>query len=164
MRKLVSLGLAAAALLAPAMASAEVARGELRRDRQDIREERREYQQAVRRGSPARIAEERREYRGAVREYREDLSDRRDDRRDDRRAYGRPHREPWSAPFAYRGYRNGFRADASHYGARYRIAHPARFGLAPAYGPTQWVRHYDDALLIDLRTGLVRRVVPNVFW
>lgn len=59
--------------LAQAHSYGNTTRGELRRDVRDIREERREYQHALRYGSKTRIREERREFKDAKREYREDL-------------------------------------------------------------------------------------------
>lgn len=87
----------------PAMAGDRdrVSRGEIRRDRQDVREERREYRQALRYGDRRDVREERREYRDARRELRQD-------RRDLQRAYG------------YRGdgYRGGYYAAPAYYGGK----------------------------------------------
>jgi hypothetical protein len=159
MRKLVSLALAATALALPSLALADTSRAELRRDRADVREERDEYRQALRHGSPRDIREEREEYRDAVRERYEDRRDWRDDRRDEWSDRG----SRWDAPYAYRSYRAGWRADRSHYASRNIIHRPWAFGLPVARGPFQWVRHYGDALLVDMRSGHVRRVVPGVF-
>jgi len=76
-----------------------VSRGEIRRDRQDVREERREYRQALRYGDRRDVREERGEYRDARRELRQD-------RRDLQRSYG------------YRGdgYRGGYYAAPAYYG------------------------------------------------
>lgn len=65
----------AASTLVPTAASAH-GRGELARDRQDIRAEQRDLARAYRWGSPARIRNERTDLRQARREYREDLRDR----------------------------------------------------------------------------------------
>ncbi len=59
----------------PTIAQAHTSKAELRRDIRDIREERREFHQALRYGSKHRIREERGEYRDAKREYHEDLRD-----------------------------------------------------------------------------------------
>jgi Ni/Co efflux regulator RcnB len=53
MRKLIALALAAS-VLTPVAASAATSRGELQRDRADIREETRDVRQAVRGGDPPR--------------------------------------------------------------------------------------------------------------
>ncbi len=168
MRKLIALALAATSLV-PVAANAEVSRGELRRDRGDIREEREEYRDAVRYGSRTDVREERGEYRDAQREYREDLGDYRDDFRNGNRGrhhagYGRSHHdERWNAPFSYRRYGRGDFANRYHYAPRYEIGNPGRWGLPQTRGSFRWVRHYDDALLIDMRRGEVVRVVRHAF-
>ncbi|WNO54281.1 RcnB family protein [Stakelama saccharophila] len=39
---------------------------------------------------------------------------------------------------------------------RYRLDYPGRW--------RRWVRHYDDVLLVDVRTGRVLRVYRDFFW
>jgi Ni/Co efflux regulator RcnB len=134
MKTLIALSLLATTLV-PAIASAETSRGELRRDRQDIREEREEYRDAQRYGSRSDIREEREEYSDARREYREDLRDWRGDRR--HLSNGR-----WDQHHGY------------SYGGR---------GLPHVRGPYRWVRDHRDALLIDIRNGSVRRVIPGFY-
>jgi Ni/Co efflux regulator RcnB len=167
MRKFVALALAAS-ILSPMAASAAVSRGELARDRADVREESRDYRQAVRRGSPAQVREERGEYRDSVRELREDRRDARNEGWHEGRrvAYDRGHgqHDRWNAPFRYTAFRPGYRADGGVYAPRYAIANPRAYGLPMAWGANRWVRHYDDAVLINLRTGMVQRVVRGVFW
>ncbi len=144
MRKLILLALAATAIV-PVAASAQTSRGELRRDRADVREERGEYRVAQRYGSPSDIREERGEYRDAREEYREDRRDWRDEhRRGPRYGYGRGHHDRWNA---------------SHY----RYANSDRWGLPHVRGPFHWVRDRDDALLIDERDGDVVRVIRHFF-
>jgi Ni/Co efflux regulator RcnB len=102
MKKLIGLSLIAAVMV-PVAAQAAASRGELYRDRQDIREERHEYHDAQRYGSPRDVREERGEYRDARREYREDVQDWRHDRR----------------PGYHRGYpafRSGWHAQPRAYG------------------------------------------------
>jgi Ni/Co efflux regulator RcnB len=163
MRKLIALALAAS-VLTPVAASAATSRGELQRDRADIREETRDVRQAVRGGDPRAIRDEREDLREARREYREDRADWRDDHRgrgwDDRRAYQGPR---FQAPFGYTPYRIGSFAPRPHYGARYWIDNPRHFALPYAAPGLKWVRHYDDALLVNMRTGQVRRIVRHVF-
>jgi hypothetical protein len=36
--------------------------------------------------------------------------------------------------------------------------------LPPVYGPYRWVRYWDDALLVDVRSGRVVDVIHNFFW
>jgi Ni/Co efflux regulator RcnB len=139
MRKLIILGLMAAAAL-PTVASAQTA--ELRRDRQDIREEQRELRDARRYGDRDDIRDERRDLREARREYREDW---RDYRRDHRDVYRRP---------AYAGPR----------GFAYVIANPWRYRLPQVSGNRRWVRYGNDVVLVNIRNGRVLEVHRNFFW
>jgi Ni/Co efflux regulator RcnB len=47
---------------------------------------------------------------------------------------------------------------------RFWINDPFHYRLPPVYGPYRWVRYWDDALLVDLRTGRVVDVIHNFFW
>lgn len=51
-----------------------------------------------------------------------------------------------------------------YYAQRYWIADPGRYRLPPARGYQRWVRHYNDALLIDQRRGRVIDVIRNFYW
>lgn len=173
MKKFITAALLAAvampAVALPTAASAQSNR-ELRRDRQDIREERRELRDAQRRGDHRDIREERRDVRDARREYREDLRDRdrswrendwRDHRGRNRGLYARGN---WRAPFRYQNFRPGLRIGASFYGSAYRINDPWRYHLPrPGYNQV-WVRHYNDLLLVDSRRGVVIRVIRGFYW
>ena len=143
----------------PVMAPAAMAQThELRRDRQDIREERRELRQAQAYGSRRDVREERRDVRDARQEYREDWRDYRNRNRDVYR------RGNWKAPFAYHRFDTGVRLRPAYYGPRYYIADPYRYRLPAAHGANRWVRHYDDALLVNVRTGRVVQVIRNFYW
>ncbi len=172
MRKLI-LTLLMTAVAVPTMAIPTAAsaqsRGEIRRDRQDVREEQRELRDARRYGDRRDIREERRDVREARQELREDLRDR--NRRfgnDDWRGYrdrnrGAFARGNWNAPFRYNSFRDGGRIGAGFYGQRYWIADPWRYRL-PAVGPNQrWVRHYNDVILVNVRRGQVIRVLRNFY-
>lgn len=171
MRKLILSGLIAAVampvLAAPAAAQS---RGELRRDRQDIREERRELNRAIRSGDRRDIRDERRDLREARQEYREDLNDR--NRRwgnDDWRGWRDRNRSlyargTWNAPFRYQNFRAGVRIGTPYYASRYWISDPWRYRLAPPAAHQRWVRHYNDAILVDTRRGYVIRVIRNFYW
>lgn len=173
MRKLITAALFAAmavpAIALPETASAQSNR-ELRRDRQDIREEQRDLRQAYRTGDRREIREQRRDVREARREYREDLRDR--DRawgRDDWRSYRNSNRAvfargSWNAPFRYTRFRPGLRIGAPYYGTRYVIANPGRYRLPRAGRYQTWVRHYNDVLLVDTRRGVVVNVLPSFYW
>ena len=53
---------------------------------------------------------------------------------------------------------------APFYSSRYRIHDPWQYRLPPAYPGTQWVRYYDDVLLVDVYTGEVLDVIYDFFW
>lgn len=173
MKKFVTAALLAAvalpAVALPTAASAQ-SREELRRDRQDIRHEERQLQDAYRRGDRRDIRDERRDVREAHREYREDLRDRdrswgNDDWRHWRdRNRGLYSRGSWRAPFGYTSFRAGGRIGPAYYGSRYVIADPWRYHLPRAGRYESWVRHYNDVLLIDTRRGVVVRVLPGFYW
>ena len=157
MRKMIILGLLAATI-APTMASAQ--NGELRRDREQIREERGVLRDARRYGDRHDVREERRDVREARREYRQDWRD-----------YRRDHRDVYRMP-AYvgpRGYRYrpvviGHRFEPVYYGRRYLIADPWRYRLPPAAGFQRWVRYGNDVVLVNVRTGRVVQVYNGFFW
>ncbi len=155
MRKLILTALIAATAL-PAMANAQT--GELRRDRQDIREEQRELNQAYRHGDRHDVREERRDVRDAKREYREDWRDYRDRHRDIYRA------GTWRAPFRYYRFSDGVRIRPAYYGPRYYVSDYARYRLPPPGRHLRYVRHYNDVLLVNVRTGHVVRVYRGFFW
>lgn len=46
----------------------------------------------------------------------------------------------------------------------YWIGDPGYYRLPPAYGPYQWVRYYNDALLVDVRSGYVVDAVYDIFY
>lgn len=142
-KKLIFASLAALALV-PSTAMAQSA-GELRRDRQEVREERRDVRDARR-----DLKEEKRELRDAKGDYRREARD-----------YDRAH--PWRAGFRYQQFRPGARIQPVYYGRNYVIADYARFRWDRPGVNQRWVRHYDDALLVNVRTGRVVKVVHNVF-
>ncbi len=167
MRKLIISGVMAA-MMVPVAAQAQSA-GELRRDRQDVQNERRDLNRAYRSGDPQRIRDERGDLRDARQELREDRQDRnRNWGRDDWRSYRDGNRAiyargDWRAPFRYRDFRSGVRIAPSYYGSRYFIADPWRYRLPPARGYSRWVRHYNDVLLVDTRRGVVLQVYRSFF-
>lgn len=167
MRKLIITGLIAATMM-PAAAQAQ-SQAEVRRDRQDLRQEQRDLNRAYRSGDPRAIREERRDVREARQELREDRYDR--DRRwgrNDWRGYrdanrGLYARGNWNAPFRYTSFRSGGRIAPLYYGQRYYIADPWRYRLPPAPGYARWVRHYNDVILVDTRRGIVLDVNRGFF-
>jgi Ni/Co efflux regulator RcnB len=169
MRKLIIGGLIAASVLPAAAPAGAQSRAEIRRDRQELREERRELRDARRYGDARDIRRERRDVIEARRELREDIADRRAWRRDDWRSYRNHNRAlysrgHWRAPFGYRTFRPGVSIGVSYYSPNYYIADPYRYRLPGAGYGLRWVRHYDDALLVDVRRGRVVDVIRNFYW
>lgn len=133
-------------------------RQDVREAGRDVREERRELREAYREGDRRDIREERRDVARAEHRYSRELHDY---RRDNPRVYSRGN---WSAPYRYRHWDRGVRVDRVYYAPRYYVNDPWRYRLPHAPGYARWVRHYDDVLLIDLRSGRVIDVYHRFFW
>lgn len=95
----------------------------------------------------------------------------RDDRRYDWRSYREANRRFYTLPryygpggHGYRRYGVGVRIGAPFYAQRYWIADPWAYRLPPAYGPYRWVRYYNDVMLVDIYTGLIRDVLYGFFY
>ena len=94
----------------------------------------------------------------------------RNDRRYDWRRYRDGHRSIFHIgvyfdPFGY-GYQPfdiGYRLVPAYYGQQYWID-PATYSLPYPPPGTQWVRYWNDALLIDVYSGEVVDVIHNFFW
>ncbi|MFT3965582.1 MAG: RcnB family protein [Sphingobium sp.] len=155
MKKIILTALIAATAL-PGMAMAQTR--ELRDGRQEIRQEQRDLRQAQRYGDRRDVQLAQRDLRDAKREYREDW---RDYRAKNRAIYARGN---WRAPFAYQRFQPGAAIRPNYYASRYYIANPGRYRLPPATGTNRWVRHYDDALLVNVRTGRVVQVINGFYW
>lgn len=63
----------------------------------------------------------------------------------------------------YRRWDVGYDLYPRYYSSRYWID-PFYYSLPPVYGPYRWVRYWNDALLVDVRTGRVVDVIHGVFW
>lgn len=172
MRKTILAGLLAATL-APVAAQAQISpseRRELYRDRQDVREERRDLNRAYRNGDPREIRKEQRDVRDAKREYREDYRDaRRDWGRDDWRGYRNQNRNlyrggTWRSDYRYQYFAPGARLGAGYYSQRYWISDPGRYRLPPTGFGQRWVRFYNDVLLVDTRSGRVIDSIRGFYW
>ena len=50
------------------------------------------------------------------------------------------------------------------YSQRYWLGDPWRYQLPNAYGPYQWIRYYDDVLLVDTFSGEVVDLIQDFFW
>ena len=163
-----------AATLVPTLAQAQAIdpreHRELRRDRQDIRQERRDVNRAYRSGDPRQVRQEQRELRGARQEYREDRRDaRRDWGRNDWRGYRDSNRAiyrgaGWNAPFRYQAFRPGVRISTNYYAPRYVISDFGRYRLPRPGFNQRWVRHYNDVVLVDVRSGRAVDVIRGFYW
>jgi Ni/Co efflux regulator RcnB len=156
MRKFIIAGLLAATVV-PTVASAQ-SYGEARRSEQRLREEQRDLRQAQRYGDRRDIREERRDVRDARREANQDWRD-----------YRRSHRDVyrggnWRAPFRYSQWNVGAQLRPSYYSSRYYITDPYRYRLRAPGRDLRWVRHYNDVLLVNVRTGRVMEVNRGFFW
>ena len=147
-------------------------RRRLRRDRQDIRQERGDLNCAYHSGDPREIRQERREHNGAVREYREDYRDARRDQnwgRNDWRQYRTQNRNlyrgyGWRSDNRYQTFRPGVRIGVGYYSPRYYVNDYSRYRLPRPGFNQRWVRHYNGVLLIDVRSGYVVDVIRNLYW
>ncbi len=69
-----------------------------------------------------------------------------------------------------RGYYNrssfniGFTIGAPYYQQNYWISDPGYYRLPNHYGSYRWVRHYNDAILVDTRTGYVVDAVRDFYY
>ncbi|WP_354280644.1 RcnB family protein [Sphingomonas sp. PvP056] len=100
----------------------------------------------------------------------------RDWRRDNRFNYGTYRRQNYAAyrlpryyapsgwGYGYRRFGIGFQLNSLLFRQDYWIDNADYYRLPPAYGPYRWVRYYNDALLVDVRTGNVVDTVYDIFW
>ena len=167
MRKLIT-GLLMAAAAMPAVADAQSQR-ELNRDRRDIRQEQRQLQNARARGDVRDIRDNREDLREARQEFREDYRDRnhrwgandwQSYRNYNSRLYARGN---WRAPFRYTRFAVGGRIAPLYFGSNYWIRDPWALRLPVAGYGTRWIRHYNDVILVNYRTGRVVRVIPGFY-
>lgn len=97
------------------------------------------------------------------------------DWRDDNRYDWRHHRDRHRSIFhvgvyydpfgwGYQRYNIGWRLWPSYYSRNNWLSDPWMYRLPPAYPGTQWIRYYDDALLVDVWTGEVVDVIYDFFW
>lgn len=144
--------------------------------RYGTREQRREVRQERR--------EDRRDWRRDRRDDRRDWRDeRRDWRRDWNRDWRRDNRYDWSGwryrnrnifrgSHYYAPYRNhrysrfniGFFLEPLFFSQRYWVSNPYQYRLPPAPPGTQWIRYYNDVLLVDTWSGEVIDVIYDFFW
>ncbi len=147
---------AVAATLSPLAAQAQTR--EMQRNNRDVREEQRELEQAKRYGDRSDVREERRDVREAKQERREDWRDYRQSNRQVFRG------SRFNAPFRYRTFNTGVSIGQSYYAPRYRVNNYSNYRL-PQPGRFQtYVRHYNDVLLVNTRTGRVIRAYRGFYW
>ena len=98
-------------------------------------------------------------------------NDWRNDRRYNWQDYRRGNRDRFLLPryygprgYDYRRWSPGYRIDPYFYGRGYWISDPYAYRLPPAYGSYRWVRYYDDVLLVDITSGLIRDALYSFFW
>lgn len=66
--------------------------------------------------------------------------------------------------YGYRRFGIGVRLNTFLFGSNYWINDPFYYRLPEAWGPYRWVRYYNDALLVDIRSGQVVDVEYDIFW
>jgi len=74
---------------------------------------------------------------------------------------------PYYSPYrnwSYRRFSIGLFLDSLFYNQRYWIGDPYQYRLPPAPYGTQWVRYYNDVLLVDIYTGEVVDAIYDFFW
>ena len=145
-----------------------------RQQREEIRQERREDRRDWRQDRRG----DRRDWRQDRRETRRDWSRQwnrsawRSDRRYDWQNWRYRNRNIYRLSPYYSPYRNhrysrfsiGVFLNSLFYDQRYWIGDPWQYRLPAAPYGTQWVRYYDDVLLVDVYTGEVVDVIYNFFW
>ncbi len=94
----------------------------------------------------------------------------RNDNHYDWRRYRNSHRSVFSLgiyydPFGYnyRPFGIGYRLTPAYFGEQYWID-PAMYDLPFPPPGTQWIRYWNDALLVDMYSGEVVDVINNFFW
>jgi Ni/Co efflux regulator RcnB len=65
--------------------------------------------------------------------------------------------------WGYQPFDVGYRLWPAYYGNQYWID-PAEYGLPYPPPGAEWVRYYNDALLVDMYSGTVIDVIPGFFW
>lgn len=64
----------------------------------------------------------------------------------------------------YRRWQVGWNIRPSYWSDSYWLQDPWQWRLPMVAGPYRWIRYYDDALLVDVRSGRVVDVIHDVFW
>lgn len=142
-----------------------------REQRETVRDEFRDRNRRV----PSEWREDRRDQRAdSRRDWRRDWNRNswRNDRRYDWQSYRYQNRNIFRSSPYYSPYRNhrysrfsiGFFLEPLFYGRNYWLGDPWQYRLPYAPNGTQWVRYYDDVLLVDVYSGEVIDVIYDFFW
>ena len=151
--------------------------------RREVRQERREDRRDTRRDRREDRRDTRQDRREDRRDWRQDRRERRDWRRDWNREWRNDRRYDWNrwrhgnrnifrlgryySPYRdwnYRRFSIGLILQPLFYSDRYWISDPWQYRLPPAPPGTQWVRYYNDVLLVDTWSGEVVDVIYDFFW
>ena len=145
-----------AATLTPMAAQAQTR--EMERNDQEVREEKRDLKDAKRYGTREDVRNERQDLREAKQERREDWRDYRQSNRNVFRG------NRFNAPFRYRTFNDGVGIGSSYYAPRYRVNNYLNYRLSQPGRYQTYVRHYNDVLLVNTRTGRVIRAYRGFYW
>jgi Ni/Co efflux regulator RcnB len=66
--------------------------------------------------------------------------------------------------WGYQSFNIGWRLWPNYYSSNYWINDPSQYRLPYAPPGTQWIRYYNDALLVDMYSGEVVDVIHGFFW
>ena len=150
---------AVAVTLSPMAAQAQTR--ELQRDRQEVREQKRDLEEAKRYGDSSDVRTERRDVREAKQELREDRRDWRSYKQQNLNAFRGAR---FNAPFRYRTFNSGVNIGASYYAPRYRVTNYSNYRLPQPGRYQTYVRHYNDVLLVNTRSGRVIQAYRGFYW
>ncbi len=81
-----------------------------------------------------------------------------------RGAYHLPRYYGPNGGYGYQRFSSGVILEPMFFGQDYWLDDPYAYRLPPAYGSYRWVRYYNDAMLVDLRSGMVVDIVYDIFW
>lgn len=153
--------------------------------RYGTREQRRDVREDIRNDRVDLRRDDRRDWRN---DRRDDRQDWRNDRRGDRREWRRdwrndrrydwngyrnqnrvifrvnPYYSPYGYGYSYRRFGIGSVLDSLLFGRNYWISDPWQYRLPPAPPGYQWVRYYNDVILVDTWNGRVVDVIYDFFW
>lgn len=142
-------------------------RADNRRDnaRNNRNDGRRDAARSYHRDDRSRYGNDRRDYRRWDRGWRSNRSYNWADYRRGNHFIYRP--GAYYAPYRSHRYsrlQTGFYLNSLFFQQRFYINDPYAYRLPPAYAPYQWVRYYDDVVMVDTYTGEVVDVIYDFFW